>query len=134
MAALSRVKRSQASSRNFASFSRAQQPPPPDREDRYDPVLVVDADLMSIPFCRTSRRGGFFIFSNANAATEPGFRKGFKTVSVGQNSAPGGPKMPDSDVMAGSEQIPSSRKSLKLVRSTFGEVQARTRDEIGYDS
>src|SRR6476469_7246337 len=36
--------------------------------------------------------------------------------------------------MAGSEQIPSTRKPLELVRSTFGEAQAGACDEIGYDS
>ena len=35
--------------------------------------------------------------------------------------------------MAGSEQIPSARKPLELMRSTFGETQARAGDEIGYD-
>src|SRR6478752_1457356 len=35
--------------------------------------------------------------------------------------------------MAGGEQIPSARKPLELVRSPFGEAQARAGDEVGYD-
>src|ERR1035437_8343269 len=43
-------------------------------------------------------------------------------------------KVPGSDLMAGSEQIPSNWKSFKLLRSTFREHQTCPSDEVRYYS